>query len=107
MSHEKIPKGYQAHLMKNSDGNFTAVMYTTEIDINKKGGNKKMSKETAKPKTETKAKPQAQPTAKENRPFVSYPDMTDRERGIFFQGQNAKEKQIKEKMGMFVPKKQK
>jgi hypothetical protein len=51
-----------------------------------------------KPKTET-------PKAK--RPFVPYPEMTDREKGIWFQGINFKEKSVKEKMGLFVPKKQK
>jgi hypothetical protein len=41
------------------------------------------------------------------RPFVPYNEMTDREKGIWFQGQNVKEKNIKEKMGIFVPHKQK
>lgn len=45
-------------------------------------------------------------TEKAKRPFVPYPEMTVREKGIWFQGQNAKEKSIKENMGMFVPKKQ-
>jgi hypothetical protein len=39
--------------------------------------------------------------------FVPKSEMTDREKGIWFQGMNFKEKTVKEKLGLFVPKKQK
>ena len=71
MGNEKIPKGYQGHYMKNSNGGHTLVMVSKVVDDTPKKSTKgveAVSKSTAKteaPKPTVAAQPAPPPTATE------------------------------------------